>query len=466
MSPQPLTPEELAFCNLLAYCRYKWPSYKIAKHHAFIAHHLMAMERGEFDRLCIFCPPRHGKTQLASMDFSAWLLGRNPHDDIIFSTYSHDRAGDVGSAVKNQVLDDCFKAIFPNCRISTDSKSAHKITTTDGGQFYAVGAMEGITGRGAKWFIMDDLIKNREDLTENNMPKLEEWYRTVAYTRMAPGGKIIMIMTRWAYNDIAGYLINEQAHENWRVISFPALCDEVDDDTEKDLLGRSLGEALWPEQYPAETLMKIKNTLGSLDFNALYQQRPTPKEGGLVQLDWFQRFELDQSYVYPRIVMSYDTGQKKKAQNDPTALTVWGVEPNKTMLIDVFNKRLSFPELYKVVIQKYKHYSQFSKAIIQILVEDKGSGISLIQQLKNDTRIPVIGITPIHSKEERLKEVVPTIESGIVWLPKQAKWLIETETQITRFPLWKHDDIVDSITQFLKWNHKIRFVKSGFKFWK
>jgi len=117
-----LSPEDLAFSNLLAYCRYQWPGYRIAKHHAFIAHKLMAMERGEISRLCLFCPPRHGKTKLASIDFSAWLIGRNPDENIIFGTYSSDRAGDVGRNVKNQVISPEFGAVFPNCKISTDSK--------------------------------------------------------------------------------------------------------------------------------------------------------------------------------------------------------------------------------------------------------------------------------------------------------------------------------------------------------
>ena len=461
-----LSPEDLAFSNLLAYCRYQWPGYRIAKHHAFIAHKLMAMERGEISRLCLFCPPRHGKTKLASIDFSAWLIGRNPDENIIFGTYSSDRAGDVGRNVKNQVISPEFGAVFPNCKISTDSKSAHKITTLSGGEFFAVGAGEGLTGRGAKWLILDDLIKNREDLTETSKEKLQEWFNTVAYTRLAPGGKIVLIMTRWAYDDIAGYLLDHHQHENWDVVNFPAICEDVSEETGKDVLGRELGEALWPDQYDVNTLGQIKQTLGSLDFNALYQQRPTPKSGGLVSLDWFHRFDLEYQKRYKRIIMSFDTGQKKLAQHDPTALTVWAVENNKNLLIDVFNKRVSYPELYKAVLERHRYWSQFSDYIVQIIIEDKGSGISLLQDLKANTRIPVIGIVPHKNKVERLKEVVPLIESGLVGLPKQAKWLFETETQLARFPLWKHDDIVDSITQFLKWNNKYKLVSSGMKFWK
>jgi predicted phage terminase large subunit-like protein len=465
---QELSLEDMCFSDLICYYKLMYSKYQMAHHIALICCYLEKLERGDIDRLIILAPPRHGKTTTVAEIFASWTMGRNPDGNIIYATYSHDRASDTGRKVKNLMLDPDFAAVFPDCKVSSDSKSANKLSTQQHGSYFAVGVGGAITGRGADLVILDDLIKSYEDITEGGILKLQEWYSSVLFTRLSPSAKIVLIMTKWSYEDIASYLIEEKKSENWTILRLPAICDEVNPITEKDILGRQLGEALWPERFNITHIDRIQANLTTTEFSALYQQNPLPKSGQIINIDLFNRFDLQLDEEFYKIVLSYDTGSKKKTTSDPSALTVWGMNKigNILKLINVSNKKMEYPELYNFVIKHYSYYQQYSVCIPTILIEDKSSGISLIQDLKKNTKIPIIAIEPKGNKVERAKEIQPIIESGQIWFPKKAIWLFETETQLSRFPLAAHDDIVDSVTQFLKWQAKPRFSKTNIKFWK
>ncbi len=460
--------EDACFSDLLCYYSLCYPKYHVAKHIALMCAYLEKLERGDIDRLIILAPPRHGKTTTVAEAFASWYIGRNPSDEIIYATYSHDRASDTGRKVKNLMLDPDYTLVFPECSVSSDSKSANKLSTQQGGSYFAVGVGGAITGRGSDLAILDDVIRGPDDLTDTYLEKLKEWYDSVLFTRFSPTAKVVLIMTKWSFNDIASYLIEEKSSENWTVLRLPAICDEVNITTEIDIVGRKLGDVLWPERFGVQHIERIKQNLSSSEFSALYQQSPLPKSGQLINIDLFQKFDLDFEEEFYRIVMSYDTGSKKKATSDPSALTVWGCNDknNVLKLINVFNKKIEYPELYNTVVQKYNFYQKYSKCIPTVLIEDKSSGISLIQDLRKNTRIPIVAIEPKKNKVERVKEVQPIMEAGHVWTPKKAIWLYETETQLSRFPLYAHDDVTDSFSQFLKWQAKPRFVKTGVRFWK
>jgi len=495
--------EDLAYSNLLAYAALMQNDYDVAPHIALVADHLMAVERGDITRLMIFLPPRHGKTMLTSEFFPAWFLGRNPEKQIIAATYSFDRAGDVGRKVRNQAIDPIYKEIFPECHVSADSKSASKLGTLQGGNYFSVGVGGATVGRGAHLFLIDDPLKSRADAeSEITQRRLRDWFQSVAYTRLMPGKSgIILIMTRWSYYDLAGYLLAEQKHENWTVINLPAIAEDNDE------IGRTNGEAIWPSRYPVPILNNIKKTVGTREWNSQYQQRPLPEEGGMVKLDWFKRYTFKEhrdidlnsrqtkseqertellarqtairmlgrtdvgSTKFIKIVASWDTAFKESQLNDPSACTVWGVtNSNLYYLLWVINQRLEFPELVKKVIEVHernKNHFNFSAGQCPVLVEDRASGQSLIQELKRYTSIPVIAIKADANKQVRLSETTSIMEAGRVWLPESAVWLVDYETQICQFPYSKFDDMVDSTSQFLRWAGGPRFVKSKEKlFWK
>jgi predicted phage terminase large subunit-like protein len=479
-----LTPEKLAYSNFLSYISLKQRDYRFSKHNLLLAKHLMKVESGEITRLMVFMPPRHGKTFLASELFPSWYMGRNPKNYIIYATYSFDRAGDVGRKVRDHFIDPVFYKIFPHSAANPDTKSANKLITNQGGVYYALGVGGAVVGRGAHCLIIDDPIKSREEAdSETARAKLETWFKGVAYTRLMPGkSSIIVILTRWHYGDLAGWLLdNEQEFgQKWTVLSLPAIAE-----TEDDLIGREIGEPLWPDAYPLENLEQIKMQIGTREWNAQYQQQPLTDDSGMVNLNWFKRYDFGQwlpievawkmgardnlptiPFGIKEFVISWDTAFKEKELNDPSAATVWGISPTDVYLVDVINKRLGYPALRRTAIDLYEKVLRFGKPV-RVLIEDRASGQSLLQDLRNSTRIPLIAINPDANKQIRMDSASPMIEAGRVWIPDRCQWLVNYETQIARFPLWREDDLVDSTSQFLRWYAQPRLkANPKLKFWK
>lgn len=486
-TPPPLTsslqsysPQELARAHVLGWTALNFPGYIVGRHHALIAKYLMMVEAGLIDRLMIFMPPRMGKTMLVSESFVPWYLGRNPTREVISSTYSFERAGDTGRKVRNQLDSQVFRACFPQCVLSPDSKGQNKLSTLQGGNYYSVGVNGALTGRGGHLFLIDDPVKNRKEaMSETYQRQMRDWFSSVAYTRLAPQNAIILIMTRWAYNDLAGWLLEEKGHENWVVLKLPAIATEDD-----DLIGRQMGDPLWPERFPLEFLERTRRTILPRDWSALYQQEPAQESGAMVDLSDFKRYSWNEWFRFKnsvrtgdlhdppfgikKIVCSWDTAFKEQEINDPSACTVWGVTKNKNCyLLFMFVKRMEFPELKKAVIQIHSDCKKYGLGPVPVLIEDKASGQSLIQVLQKESSIPIIKIKPDANKVIRFDESSDMISGGKVYLPEHAPWLAKFESQITRFPMDKEDDIVDSTSQFLRWVNQKSFIRSKFKrYWK
>ena len=479
-----LSPFQLAYKSLPGYVALQHPSYRFAKHNLMIADALTKVENGTIDRLIINMPPRHGKTMLASEYFPAWYLGRNPSAQVIFAAYSYERAGDCGRKVRNQMVMPIHKQVFKACSVSKDAAGQNRMTTDQGGYYFALGVSGGVVGRGANLFIIDDPIRGREDAdSEIQRRKLEDWYRGVAYTRLMPQNAIILIMTRWHFNDLAGMLVEEMKHEGWAVLTLPAIAEEDD-----DIIGRKIGEALWPSDFPVKRLDVIKETVGSREWNAQYQQTPIPSTGGMINIDDFKRYNYAEdwlptlmalkagatkidpsSHPIKQIVMSWDTAFKEAQINDPSAGTIWGITKEHNLyLLETINQRLAYPKLKKLVVATWERYMKIGLGPIPVLIEDRASGQSLIQDLKRSTPIPIIAVKATSEKQVRMEAGTPLIEAGRVYLPnKPMSWVIDYETQLARFPLAKFDDLVDSTSQFLLWISKPRYRKtSGRKFWK
>jgi len=324
--------------------------------------------------------------------------------------------------------------------------------------------------------ILDDLVKDRVDAQSDiNRRKREEWFTSSCYTRLMPGqSAIILIMTRWDYRDIASFLLRDLAHEKWTVIKCPAIAEE------NDLLKRKPGEALWPERFPLERMERTRKTLTSEDWNALYQQNPVPKEGGLIQMDWFKlcRFNIalvsdyknllinnkdipESMKFFKRITISIDTAYKVSQINDPTAITIWGSSSNNHYLINSITKRVEFPDLVELVKSIHKEYTDWGLGAVPVLIEDKASGQSLIQQLKRTTRIPIIAISPTDSKVVRMEDSTVYMKAGNVWLPERASWLASLELEFAQFPMGLHDDQCDSASQYINWAYKKHYKRSS-----
>ena len=431
--------------SLLEYARFQMPEYQTPAHIKLLAHKLEEVERGNIKRLAIFMPPRHGKSQLTSQFFPAWYLGRNPSKFVIATTYAQDLADDFGRSVRNQIQDEDYNRIFNDCTLSKDSSSVRRFHTTGSGVYYAVGAGGAITGRGAHLLLIDDPIKGREDADSDAMrSNLIDWYRSTAYSRLMPGGSIILIQTRWHEDDLAGWILRETSHEPWEVIELPAVLDEK----ASKILKRPKGQALWPEAYDKKRLEEIKKTAGSREWNSLYMQRPSAEEGNILKRYWWKEWKEDNPPECNYILQSWDTAYTVKSTSDYSAVTTWGIfEHNgiqNAILLSARRERWEFPELKSEAINLY---NEFKPDVV--LIEAKASGWSLIQELQR-AGIPITPFNPKKAdKKTRAHSVTPLFESGRVWYPSSKYWAEDVINQCAQFPSSNYDDLVDSTTQAL-----------------
>lgn len=438
-----LTCEQKASVRLKLYIALQFPNYVFSRHHLRIIDALERVERGEIKRLVITMPPRHGKSMIISEFFPAWYLGRNPNKSIITSSYGAELAEDFGRKVRNQILGQEWQAVFPNAHIDPSSKSSSRFNLTEGGAYYAVGVGGATTGRGANCLLIDDPVKDREQAeSETIRRKIKDWYRSVAYTRLMENGAIIIVMTRWHEDDLVGWCLSEQSHEQWQVLSLPAMAEEG------DLLGRKVGEPLWPERFSLDELDNIKLTLGSRAWNALYQQRPVPEEGNIFKKDWVKYYlPKDLPQKFDKVVLSWDMTFKEGDSNDFVVGQAWGRHGADFYLLDQVRARMGFTD----TLAAFRKMADKWPEAREKLVEDKANGPAVIDSLKHDIS-GIIPIEPDGSKTARAHAVTPMFEAGNVYLPHPecASWIGDYVSELVSFPTAAHDDQVDATTQAIR----------------
>ena len=422
----------LAYNRLLSYSKLQWRGYQISQHHVQIAQHLEAVERGEITRLIIEAPPRHGKSLLVSENFPAWYLGRNPDREIIASTYSQNLANKFGRKVRNQLLSPVFQSVFPNCRLTTDSKSKHQFNTTAGGEYNAIGVGGPATGKGANLAILDDTLKGREQAeSQVYRESLKDFFKSTIYTRLTPDGAIVIMQTRWHEDDLIGYVLSEHADENWVRLTLPA----VDDNN----------QALWPDRFSHQKLMKIKKVLGPYDWNALYLQRPSAKEGNILKRQWWRYYSVLPP-KFDEVIQSWDMNFKEGKNNSFVVGQVWGRKQSNIYLIDQFRGQIDFTQTIRELIRLTGLYPKAHAK----LVEAKANGPAILSILK-DKVSGLISVEPEGSKESRVHAISSVIESGNVFLPdpKIVSWVEEFIDECSNFPNGAYDDQVDAMSQAL-----------------
>ena len=424
---------------------------------------LQAVADKKSPRLIITMPPRSGKSELVSRRFPAYALGRNPDLSIIATSYSADLSQRFNRDVQRVIDDEPYYALFPNTklngsRVKTDSRGAY-IRTSDlfevvghVGSYRSCGVGGGITGQGADILIIDDPIKDRADANSSTIRQsIWDWYTSTAYTRLSPGGGVIVMATRWHVDDLIGRLINamnaDSEADQFKIVNYPAIA-------EHDELHRKTGEALHPERYNLKQLTQIKNTVGSRDWNALYQQRPIIEGGGLIRTEWFKRYRIPPKLSY-RIIAS-DTALKTREYNDYSVFGIAGLgEDGNLYILDILRGKWESPDLLKRASDFWnKHVTLDSSKIRGFYIEDKASGTGLVQTLQR-SRDPVIPVLPVErtiDKLTRYQDVLPFIESGRVYIPESAPWvndfLRECE-EIQPDMKHRHDDQIDVLADLI-----------------
>lgn len=374
-------------------------------------------------------PPRHGKSELASIRFPAWYLGRNPDKRIIGASYAASLSYRFSRAARNVIRSDEWP--YP-IRLADDSQSVQAWDIADHrGGYFAAGVGGPITGMGADLLIIDDPVKNQEESDSAvYRENVWEWYTSTAYTRLEDDAAVVLIMTRWHHDDLAGRLLvqAQQGGDQWVTLSLPAIDAE--------------GSALWPEKYDTAALQRIKGAVGSRTWTALYQQSPTDDETAIIKREWWRTYTA--SPECDRVIQIWDTAFKTKQSSDYSVCATWGATATGYYLLDLWRARVEFPELKRaVVMQSAKHNPS------AVIVEDAASGQSLIQELRRETNLPIIAVKPDRDKLARVHAVTPMIEAGRAYLPESAPWLSDFVEEHAQFPSGAHDDQVDTTAMAL-----------------
>jgi|VirMetMinimDraft_7_1064189.scaffolds.fasta_scaffold41258_2 predicted phage terminase large subunit-like protein len=465
--------------DLLAFIMLMNPGFSVGPHHRVLCDELMKLEKNDIDRLMIFISPRASKSLITSTYFPAWALGRNPYWQEIAVSHSDDLATRFGRSIRDIITSTAYQTIFPKINIRKDNRSANswalEHNKNQAGSFLAAGSGSGIAGFGAHLAIIDDPISEQDAYSKTRREHLNNWYASGLRTRLMPGGKIVLVMTRWHENDLAGHLLKAEDSgvmaDKWSVVSIPALnTTESSKKLKKgrdDLISQGYlteeypkvkrGESFWPASdqkdgfcWTTEELIRTKNNTPAFKFDALYMQAPTNEEGGIIKDKWWQEWDKPTPPECDYIIQSWDTAFSTRTTADYSACTTWGIfnsgfdMPN-VILLGAERGRWDFPTLREKVVSKFEEHDPDT-----VLIEKKASGQSLIQDLRM-TGIPIQDYQPDRDKVARTYAITSLFHNGRIYAPFSKAWAKEVMDEARTFPSGAHDDYMDTLTQALLW---------------
>lgn len=446
-----LARRELARRNFKDYVLYNFKDYKVNWHHEILFKALERVERGELKRLMVFMPPRHGKSEICSIQFPSWVVGKNKDRNIILASYSGDLAIDFGRQTRNLINSAEYKKIF-DTTLAEDSTAKGKWNTNGRGAYNAVGVGGATTGKGADFLIIDDPIKNRQDADSEVMRENAwSWYRSTARTRLSPEGAIILINTRWHDDDLASRILKNNPEE-WEIISLPAIA-------EKDEEFRKKGEALWADHFTLDILENIKKDLGSYEFSALYQQQPIDSESQEFRKEWFKVRDAEElRRLNTSNFLTIDTAISEKASADYTGICDNSVDKENFWNLRAWKVKLNPKDLIDLIFTLHEE-RQYQKIGIEKTIYLMAIEPFLKDEMRKRNKfLPIVELQHNQiSKEIRIRGLIPRYQSGSIFhITNECK---DLEEELLRFPKGVHDDVADATAYQLQIAEIIKPIK-------
>jgi predicted phage terminase large subunit-like protein len=412
-----------------------------------MAHKVSQVAAGEVKRLIITMPPRNLKSIVASVALPAWYLGHNPSERVVCVSYSDALAKTHANDFRRVVTDPIYQAVFPKMVLARETDS--EIHTTLRGRRYATSIGGTLTGRGGNLFIIDDPLKPGDADSEATRQRVIEWYRSTLVTRPDDklAARIVLVMQRIHVDDLVGYVLESDA--GFEVLNLPAVAQST---TTYDLGGgrthvREKGDLLHPAHEPAEVLLDIKKSMGSMAFSAQYQQAPEPAGGKIIKRKMLQYHTEIERLPTDRMVLSWDIALSEQEAGDYSVGVALLNRGESYYVMEVLRGKFPFDKLKdKIIDMKQRH------GRAQLLIEESPISHGLIQSLR-EKHINVVDIKPDRDKRSRLISQIDLFEGGSVLLPKDAPWLDAFVSELLSFP-GRHDDQVDALTQGLAWRRE------------
>lgn len=430
-----------------------WHETRMAGYIARRLENFLSTDTGHaYDILVIETPPQHGKSMTVTETLPSWYLGHDPEAGVIIASYDSDFAERFCRRNKEKVRE--YGERFFGVKIGKVNRAEEFELEGHRGRLISRGIMAGITGNPASLIIIDDPVKNRQEAdSQTYRDRLwEEWQNSIK-SRLCAGGKVIVIMTPWHEDDLAGRIL--KGEKNAELIRLPVEAGE------NDLLGRRVGEPLCPELGKDEKWLEdFKQSYlndprgGQRAWSALYLCTPRTETGNLVRRDWWQFYDTENAPDFASELISVDAAFKGGENNDYVSIQVWGKHRQDYYLRYCLNRHLDFPATLEAIRSAARLYPNAQT----VLIEDKANGSAVIQTLQRE--LFCIAVNPLGGKVARVNAVSAAIESGHVFLPDGAKcpWVADFIEQFTAFPHAAHDDMVDAASQAL---HRLIYAAGG-----
>jgi predicted phage terminase large subunit-like protein len=439
---------------LAEFALYTDDRYRMNWHHRLLCGYLDRFVAGQLRRFMVFMPPRYGKSELVSRKLPAFIFGRDPDANVIAASYGADLAQRMNRDVQRIIDSPKYGEVFPDTSLFGKNirtiASGSYLRNSDifeivghRGSYKCAGVGGAITGMGGDYIIIDDPVKSREEANSlTYRDRLWDWFAGTLYTRREKDAAILITLTRWHEDDLAGRLLElarkDSDADQWEVLSLPALCEPENRHPMDD---REENAPLWADKYDYADLMKTKATIGIYEWSAQYQQRPQPAGGTIFRREWMNKTYRELP-AGAQIIQTWDLPFKNSEASAKCAGIVMARRGAEIFVIDCVNEKMSFTDSVTAIQNlTAKHPKARAK-----VVEDKANGPAIINYLQKD--IPgMIAFNPKGSKEDRALSVSPYFEAGNVCFPESAPWKGDLISDLVRFPSGVYKDTVDAIVQ-------------------